>query len=205
MSPYKIPEELKQLASALSALPGVGPKMANRLSIYLATRKVPSTNNLIQALTQVVNNIGICPKTGNITAHGQVDPLFTDPNRNRSQLLVVESPLDLIQIEESAAYNGLYCVLGGLISPLNGISPHELAMDRAVDLAKTEPLTEVIVALSSTVEGEATALYLISTLQKVTPSLSFTRLARGLPNGVSIEFLDGDTLSSAFKHRSAIE
>jgi recombination protein RecR len=205
MSRYQLPKQVGELAAALGALPGIGPKMANRLSVYLATKYSHESTRLAQALQDLSQNIGTCPKTGNITNHGEVDSLYLDPSRDRTKLLVVESSLDLIQIETSQAYTGLYLVLGGLIAPLSGVGPDDLNLNLISQLLDGEPITEIIFGLSSTVEGEATAMYVSNLVRKSHPEIGFSRLARGLPSGASIEYLDFDTIKSALSRRTEVE
>lgn len=205
MSKYQLPTEVNSLAAALTRMPGIGPKMANRLAIYIAARNLDDGISLARAINKLSDAVGVCPMTGNLASKGQLCSIYSSADRDRSMLMVVETPLDLIQIEDSGQYSGLYVVLGGLISPLNGIGPEMLAFDKLSGLLDKESVTEVILALSPTVEGEATSLYTFNYISKLAPNISVTRLARGLPTGVSLEFLDTSTLTSALKSRSVIE
>ncbi len=199
---YVLPKEVKDLADSLVSLPGIGPKMANRLAVYMSGKHMQDAERLNSSLSKLVTNIGTCEITGNITSKGTRCPIYEDNARDRTKLMVVESSIDLMQIEESGGYDGLYIVLGGLVSPLNGISPDDLNINLLQSMLEIEDISEVILSLNSTVEGEATSLYIKNIIGQEDAEITVSRLARGLPAGAAVEFLDPDTIKSALNSRT---
>lgn len=203
MKKYSLPKPLLELADSLATTPGIGPKMANRLAVYWATKGSTAAGNIQASLQQLQSEVNICEQCGNLT-DGELCSICKDENRDRTQLMVVESSTDLLQVEQGDVYTGLYIVLGGLISPVNGIGPADLRISEVERMLDRHNVEEVILALSSNVEAEATSLYIAERLQKTHPHISITRLARGLPTGVDIEYLDQETISGALQGRKSI-
>ena len=194
----KQPATLVALARALSRLPGVGPKTAQRLALTLALDK-GLAQELEEALAESRTRLGICRVCGNL-AEGELCPICADETRDRSIIAVVETPADVFAIEKSGEFRGVYHVLGGALNPLEGVGPDELNIEGL--LARLEGVEEVLVATSMTVEGEATAAYLGELLKD--KGVRVTRPAYGLPAGGSLEYVDEVTLARALSHRRPV-
>lgn len=192
---------LEQLIEALRVLPGVGPKSAQRMAYHVLERERAGGQRLAEALTAAVERVGHCVRCRDFS-EAEVCPTCASGARDAYLLCVVESPADRLAIEQATGYRGLYFVLQGRLSPLDGIGPRELGLDRlAARLAEGE-VQELIIATNPTVEGEATAHYLaqLARQHKVRPS----RLAHGVPLGGELEYVDRGTLSHAFGSRSEV-
>ncbi len=190
---------LDQLIEAFRVLPGVGQKSAQRMAYHVLERERAGGQRLADALSAAVENIGHCARCRDFT-EGEVCATCANASRDAHQLCAVESPADRLAIEQATGYRGLYFVLQGRLSPLDGIGPRELGLDSlAARLAEGE-VQELIIATNPTVEGEATAHYLaqLARQHKVRPS----RLAHGVPLGGELEYVDRGTLSHAFGSRS---
>jgi len=194
-----IPQALQQLINAFSRLPGIGRKTATRLAFHILKSGPEETEQLIRALRRVKNEIRQCSVCFNIT---ESDPcsICRDPGRDRSQICVVEEPQNIMQIERTNEYRGLYHVLGGVISPLDGVGPEDLHIKAL--LRRLPEVQEVIIALNPSTEGEATAIYLARLIKPL--GVRITRLARGIPLGSSLEFVDELTLGKALQSRSEL-
>ena len=200
-----LPQALTDAIAALGHLPGVGPRTAERYAYYLFNSSPRITENIISALENLHQKIKTCPITFAIMdATDTISPLYTDPTRDKTTILVVEAPLDIYAIERTRAYRGVYHVLGGALSPIDGITPEQLHIPELLTRIKSDKVTEIIIATNPSVEGESTAILLQSTLQKSHPKLHITRLARGLPLGISLEYADLITLTSALDNRTQI-
>ena len=197
----KHPEALARLIDALHALPGIGPKSAQRLAFRLLQDGRGAARQLADALGHALESIGRCRRC-RMLAEGELCPLCASPARDDTQLCVVESPADVIAVENSGAYRGRYFVLMGHLSPLDGIGPAELGLHELDLLFSQGTIREVILATSSTVEGEATAHY-ISEMARAR-GLVATRIAQGVPFGGELEYADGGTLSAAFTGRQNV-
>jgi recombination protein RecR len=202
----KNPPALEQLIDGLRCLPGVGPKSALRMAYYLLQRDRKGANALALSLQNALQVLGHCTLCNNFS-ETPVCPLCASDSREASQLCVVEMPTDLMMMEQTHSYKGMYFVLMGRLSPLDGIGPKEINLDklikRAQDGANNQgQVSEVILATNYTVEGEATAHY-ISELLK-TRNVSVSRIARGLPMGGEIEYVDSGTLSMALLGRKQL-
>ena len=196
-----VSDSLNTLIEQLSKLPGIGPKTAQRLAYYIVRQPDYENLQLAEAISAVTTKIIYCERCQNLSDY---NPCFicTNPNRNTSQLCVVEEPMDVVAIEKSNCFKGLYHVLHGSISPLNGVGPDQLRIQQLFERLQNEEITEMIIATNPTLQGEATALYISNNNAK--KDLVITHLARGLPIGGSLEYSDDITLSRAFQGRQQI-
>ena len=196
----QLPEPLERLIQELSRLPGVGPKTAQRLAFHLLRADRQRADSLAQAIGDVKARIGYCERCYNI-AEGPLCAICTSSRRDASVLCVVESALDVLAVERTSEFNGLYFVLHGVISPIDGIGPDQLHIPRLLDRVRDEGVTEVIVATDADIEGEATAVYLQRALMPL--GATVTRPAHGLPVGGDLEYADELTLARALAGRRA--
>ena len=196
---YGLPRKVQELIDELSRLPGIGPKSAERLTFYLLRSDPDRRTKLGEAVSLLREGIVVCERCCNLAEETPCE-LCSDPSRDLATLCVVEEPLDLVAIEKSG-YRGLYHVLGGAISPIEGIGPDQLFVAALLRRVKGVPPKEVIIATNPTVEGEATAMYLAKVLAPSGVPLS--RLAHGLPMGADLEYADQVTLSRAMEGRRA--
>lgn len=192
------PSSLEELIDALRCLPGVGPKSAQRIAYHLLQRDLAGAARLGVALDRALKLIRRCEKCNNF-AEQAVCELCTSPRRDAGLLCVVETPGDLLMMEQAQCYRGLYFVLMGRLSPLDGIGPKEIRLDRLVQRASDGVVREVVLATNFTVEGEATAHYIGELLRP--HGTKVTRIARGLPMGGELEHVDGGTLAQAMLER----
>ncbi|MDV3467735.1 recombination mediator RecR [Stenotrophomonas sp. C3(2023)] len=192
---------LEQLIDALRVLPGVGQKTAQRMAYHLLEREREGGQKLSQVLAEAIERIGHCTQCRDFS-ETELCATCSNSSRERGQLCVVESPADRLAIENATGYRGVYFVLQGRLSPLDGIGPRELGLEMLERRLQEAEVVEVIIATSATVEGEATAHYLaqLARARQVRPS----RLAQGLPLGGELEFVDRGTLSHAFGSRSEV-
>jgi recombination protein RecR len=197
----KNPPALEQLIESLRCLPGVGPKSALRMAYYLLQRDRNGANNLALSLSNALQVLGHCSLCNNFS-ESEICPVCISEKRDASQLCVVEMPTDLMMMEQTQSYTGMYFVLMGRLSPLDGIGPKEINLDKLIKRAQNGEVAEVILATNYTVEGEATAHY-ISELLK-TRNIAVSRIARGLPMGGEIEYVDSGTLAMALLGRKKI-
>lgn len=190
---------VRELIDSLRVLPGVGPKSAQRMALTLLERQRPGGLRLSQALEKALNQVEHCQQCRNLSEQ-PLCGLCLDAARDDTQLCVVESPMDVIALEQSGGYRGRYYVLLGRLSPLDGIGPNELGLPQLIERLRASPqLNELIVATNPTVEGEATAHYLREATRDL--PLAVTRIAHGVPVGGELEFVDGSTLSHALSGR----
>ncbi len=197
----KNPPALEQLIDSLRCLPGVGPKSALRMAYYLLQRDRKGANGLALSLENALQVLSHCTLCNNFS-ETPICPLCDSEKRKASMLCVVEMPTDLMMMEQTQSYNGMYFVLMGRLSPLDGIGPKEINLDKLIKRAQDGIVKEVILATNYTVEGEATAHY-ISELLK-TRNIAVSRIARGLPMGGEIEYVDSGTLAQAILERRGI-
>lgn len=197
-----VPKPLEALIEALEQLPGVGPRTAERYAYYLLKSDQSKATGLAAALDDLHAKIKYCPKTfALIDASEDLSPLYTDPRRNKKVVAVVADPFDIVAIEKTASFNGTYHVLGGLVSPIDNIGPEQLHIEELITRIDQDKVEELILATNASVEGESTALLIT---QKIGDrKLKVTRLARGLPVGVDLEYADQITLTRAFEGRQA--
>jgi recombination protein RecR len=191
---------LSELIDNLRILPGVGPKTAQRMALQLLMRNRENGKNLAKIINLALERISLCHSCRTF-CETQLCEICTAPQRDKSLLCIVETPIDIIAIEHISLYHGLYFVLMGHLSPLDGIGPAELGLDFLATRLAEQQITEVIAATNPTIEGEATAHY-IADLVKRYPGIKITRIAHGVPLGGELEFIDGVTLAHAFAGRS---
>lgn len=199
---FEYAKPLHDLIEQLRKFPGVGAKSAQRMAFYLLGLPQEEVNKLIEAITEVKKKIFYCSVCNNIT---DVDPclLCTDPQRNNDQLCIVEEPFNVASIEKTGAYFGRYHVLQGSLSPIKGIGPDELRLEKLINRIKSGSFKEIIIATNPTAEGEATAVLIYRSLKDF--PLKITRLAMGLPVGADLDFADQLTIKKALEGRTEIK
>lgn len=190
------------LIEALRCLPGVGPKSAQRMTLHLLERDREGAAALSRALAEAAERIGRCKRCRNF-AEAPECGICTDPRRDATVLCIVETPGDILAIEQAGGYRGRYFVLMGHLSPIDGIGPEQIGLSALEGLARESDLQEVILATNPTVEGEATAYYITRMLEPLVPKLS--RIAHGVPLGGELEYVDGSTLAHAFSGRQLVQ
>lgn len=196
-----LPEPINELLAALNALPGIGPRSAERLALHLVQSEPGAVAQLARAMVHARERIRTCPACGGLTE--QVPCLIcSDPRRDAATLCVVERAVDILSIEKSGSFKGRYHVLGGKISPLNGVEPEDLRIAELEQRVGPESIREIILALGSDVEGDATSFYLSRRLKP--RGIRITRIAHGLPAGSGLEFADELTLTRALEGRSEL-
>lgn len=197
-----LPRALVQLIEELGKLPGVGPRTAERYAYELLRRDSSFAGRLAEAVTDLHSGVAYCPKTfALIEADQELSPLYTNPDRDKQLVAVVEEPLDVVALERTNQFKGTYHVLGGVLSPIDGIGPEQLHITELLSRIKTDKIKEVILATNASVEGESTALYLQRLIGESGAKVKISRLARGLPVGVDLEYADQITLSHALEGR----
>jgi recombination protein RecR len=198
-----LPPALTKLIDALGNLPGVGPRTAERYAYYLVRHDPTKASQLASALTELHSGIKYCPKTFALIAADQdVSPLYSDPRRDKKIVAVVAEPLDIVAHEKNKGFHRTYHVLGGLVSPIDGVTPEQLHIRELVQRIDEDEVEEIILATNASVEGESTALYIQQQIGDRT--VKVTRLARGLPIGVDLEYADQITLSRALEGRQTL-
>ena len=204
MTPDSIPAaspSLARLIQELHKLPGIGPKSAQRLAYYLIRLSNDEALALADAISAVKSNILFCQQCQNLADSSPCE-ICVEPRRNQEQICVVEDPMDVLALERTRAFHGIYHVLHGVISPLNGVGPDQLKLKELFTRLTQEDVKELIIATNPTLEGEATAMYIRRHLAGQV--LKITHLARGLPVGGSLEYTDDLTLSRAFQGRQEL-
>src|SRR5574341_1900508 len=198
-----LPEPVQKLIDAFSRLPGIGPKTASRLAFFLLRTSDDLSLELAQSLQDLKSSIAYCPRCFNITTAGRVEcEICASPERDGRLLCVVEEPLDVLALERSSGFKGRYHVLGGVLSPIQGIGPDDLRIRELVERVRLGGIEEIILATNPSLEGDATAMYLHT--QLVPMSVRVTRLARGLPMGGDLEYADPNTLLRALAGRQEL-
>ncbi len=198
-----IPKPLVNLIEALGQLPGVGPRTAERYAYYLLKSDTTKSESLIDSLQNLHSKLGYCPKTFALIEKGQkLSPLYTDPKRNKQQVAVVADPFDVVALEKTNSFRGTYHVLGGLVSPIDNVGPEQLKINQLVRRVDEDRVEELILATNASVEGESTALLIMQKLAG--KPVKITRLARGLPVGVDLEYADQITLTRALEGRQSL-
>ncbi len=198
---HGVAEPIQRLIDAFERLPGIGPKSASRLAFYMLRASDDQVQDLADAIATLKENIVYCSRCQNLS---ETDPcaICSDPGRNQHLVCVVEDPLDVVAIERTGVYKGLYHVLHGVINPVEGIGPEDLRVQSLLERLKQESIQEVLIATNPNMEGEATAMYLARLLHP--QGVRVTRLARGLPVGGDLEYADEITLSRALEGRRDI-
>ncbi len=200
-----LPSALTELIEELGNLPGVGARTAERYAYYLLKQQANTSSKLAEALKSLHTNVKSCPVTfALIDADQDVSPLYEDTSRDRTTIAVVEEPLDIVALERTGQFKGTYHVLGGAISPIDGVGPEQLHIPDLLERIKNDSVTELIIATNASVEGESTALFLQRFIKDAGVSVTMSRLARGIPVGVDLEYADQITLSHALQGRSAL-
>jgi recombination protein RecR len=192
--------EIERLIQLLARLPGLGPRSARRAALHLIKKREQLMTPLADALRAAIEKITVCRVCGNIDSQNPCT-VCTDPRRDPAIIVVVADVADLWALERAHAVNARYHVLGGTLSPLDGIGPQDLAIDTLVTRAHDEAVTEVILALNATVDGQTTAHYITDLLQDA--NVKVTRLAHGVPVGGELDYLDEGTLAAAIRQRTA--
>lgn len=198
----KFSPALQELMEALRCLPGVGPKSSQRMTLHLLERDREGASTLAAALQTAVDKVDHCSRCRNFTEL-HVCEICSDSRRDASTICVVETPGDVLAVEQSGSYRGIYFVLMGHLSPIDGIGPAEIGLDKFQQRVVNEGIAEVILATNPTVEGEATAYYLSDVLQR--EGVKVSRIAHGVPLGGELEYVDGSTLAHAFSGRRPLE
>jgi recombination protein RecR len=193
---------VQELIDELGRLPGVGPKSAQRIAFYIVQTETYDPTRLSTVLADVRDKVRFCQRCGNV-AEGELCSICRDPRRRQDVICVVEEAKDVVAIERTREFRGLYHVLGGAISPIDGIGPDELRITQLVKRLADGEVTEVILATDPNLEGEATATYLSRLL--IAPGLTVSRLASGLPVGGDLEYADEVTLGRAFEGRRTVD
>lgn len=200
-----LPKALTHLIDDLGKLPGVGARTAERYAYYLLKSNDTIAHNLAKSLTELHTNVKICPVTFTlIDTDEDVSPLYSDTARNKKTVAVVEEPLDVVALERTGQFNGTYHVLGGVISPIDGIGPEKLHIPELIQRLKNDKVEELIIATNASVEGESTALFLERQIKEAHIDIRLSRLARGIPVGVDLEYADQITLTHALEGRRVL-
>lgn len=189
---------IDELMSALRCLPGVGPKSAQRMVLHLLEHDRPGAARLASALNQAIEGVGRCQRCRTLTEQALCG-ICSNPKRDASLLCVVETPADVLAIEQAGSYQGKYFVLLGRLSPIDGIGPEEIGVDQLARLLQEEGVQELILATNPTVEGETTAFYISERARKL--GVTVSKIAHGVPLGGELEYVDGGTLAHAFSSR----
>ena len=190
-----------QLIDALRILPGVGVKSAQRMALQLLEKNREGAFKLAEAVTEAASKVGKCQQCRTLTEH-DICNICSDPSRSDSQLCVVESPADLFAIEQAGGYRGKYFVLLGHLSPIDGIGPEQLGIDKLIERLQFNQVNELILATNLTVEGEATAHFIADKAKSL--GIEVSRIAYGVPMGGELEYVDGGTLNLALQSRKTI-
>lgn len=198
-----IPRSLEAAIEALRQLPGVGPRTAERYAYYLLRADPSKSQQIAESLGDLQAKVSYCPVTFALIDSGQkVSPLYEDARRDKQLVAVVADAFDIVALEKTGSFRGTYHVLGGLVSPIDGITPDQLHIKELKQRITKDKVKELILATNASVEGESTALVLTRELEK--PGLKITRLARGLPVGVDLEYADQITLTRALEGRQQL-
>ncbi|HSX44061.1 MAG TPA: recombination mediator RecR [Candidatus Saccharimonadales bacterium] len=198
-----LPPALLEVIEALGSLPGVGPRSAERYAYYLLKNDPVYASRISETTDKLHNSVSYCKKTFALVEAGkELSDLYTDPSRDKHVVAVVADPFDIVALEKTNQFKGTYHVLGGLISPIDNVGPDQLHLNELVHRVKEDKVKEVILATNASVEGESTALYIQQ--QIANPKVKITRLARGLPIGVDLEYADQITLSRALEGRQVL-
>lgn len=199
----ELPQSLAKLVSALEALPFIGPKTAQRLALYLVEAPEVVANNMAGALMESKTNTKRCRICFSLT-EGEECPICTDGGRNGKLIAVVEKMTDVLAIENTGSFKGVYHVLGGLINPLEHVGPDEIRIGQLMDRLEEFESAEVLLALSSTIEGEATGLYINKKIKEMNPEIQVNRVGSGMPMGADLTYADTATLARAIESKRSV-
>ena len=205
MAQQLLPQALSALIDELGRLPGVGARTAERYAYFLFKSESRRASELADSIAQVHKNVKQCPVTfALINADQTLSPLYDDSSRDKTIIAVVEEPLDIIALERTNQFHGTYHVLGGAISPIDGVGPEQLHIPELIERIQKDGVKELIIATNASVEGESTALFLQRYIADAGIEIAMTRLARGIPVGVDLEYADQITLSHALEGRRSL-
>ena len=197
-----LPSALTRAIDELGRLPGVGARTAERYAYFLLRADTHTTSKLASAISELHSGVRTCPITfALIDSDQEVSPLYADNGRNKKLVAVVEEPLDIVALERTGQFHGTYHVLGGAISPIDGIGPEQLHIPELIKRLQDDEVEEVIIATNASVEGESTALFLQRHINESGHDVKISRLARGIPVGVDLEYADQITLTHALEGR----
>mgnify|MGYP001012486450 FL=1 len=200
-----LPNALERAINELGRLPGVGPRTAERYAYFLLRADERTAQSMARALTALHSDVKTCPVTfALINADEDISPLYSDAARDKRMIAVVEEPLDIVALERTGQFKGTYHVLGGMISPIDGIGPEQLHIPELLKRIRNDAAEEIIIATNASVEGESTALFIQRHIQEARLNVKVSRLARGIPVGVDLEYADQITLSHALEGRRAL-
>lgn len=192
---------IEQLITAFRCLPGVGPKSAQRMAFHLLERDRHGADSLVESLQKALDQVGHC-KTCRTLSEQDSCEICSSTSRDRTLLCVLESPVDMLAIEQTGGFNGLYFVLSGHLSPIDGVGPEDLGIDLLLERLKNETISELILATNPTVEGEATAHFIAAQIRDM--GIKVSRIAHGVPVGGELEYVDGGTLAHAMAGRRSL-
>lgn len=200
-----LPKALTRVIDELGRLPGVGARTAERYAYYLLRAEERGASGLAQSIAALHRGVKTCPITfALIDPDEDVSPLYSSKDRNQKLIAVVEEPLDIVALERTGQYKGTYHVLGGAISPIDGIGPEQLHIPQLLQRLRDDEVEEVIIATNASVEGESTALFIQRQIKEAHIDTKLSRLARGIPVGVDLEYADQITLTHALEGRRAL-
>jgi len=200
-----LPNALERAINELGRLPGVGPRTAERYAYFLLRADERTAQSMARALTALHSDVKTCPVTfALINADEDISPLYSDAARDKRMIAVVEEPLDIVALERTGQFKGTYHVLGGTISPIDGIGPEQLHIPELLKRIRNDAAEEIIIATNASVEGESTALFIQRHIQEARLNVKVSRLARGIPVGVDLEYADQITLSHALEGRRVL-
>jgi recombination protein RecR len=194
-------ESLENLIEELTKFPGIGRKTAQRIAMFILKQPKEDVEKLVKAIIDVKEKIKYCSICFNITETDPC-PICSNPKRDKSTICVVEEPMDVLAIEKTNEYNGVYHVLGGVINPLEGIGPEDLKIKELISRISTGGINEVIIALNPSVEGETTSMYVANLIKPF--GVKVSRIARGLPIGTALEYADTATIVRAIENRTTL-
>jgi recombination protein RecR len=200
-----LPKPLEELIEAFGSLPGVGPRTAERYALSVMRGNQQRAKQLSASLANLHDEIKLCPITFMIIGKDEAESsLYSSDKRDKKTIAVVEDPLDVVALEKTNQFQGTYHVLGGALSPIDGINPEQLHIPELIARIRSDEATELILATNASVEGESTALYIQKAIQDADLKLNVSRLARGIPVGLDLEYADIITLKHALEGRTSI-
>lgn len=200
-----LPTALTQVIDELGKLPGVGVRTAERYAYSLLRTNPQNSTKIAEALSKLHSGVKYCPITfALINADEEMSELYTNPDRDKTVVALVEEPLDIVALEKTGKFAGTYHVLGGAISPIDGVGPEQLHIPELISRIKKDDVQELIIATNASVEGESTSLFIQKYIKDAQLSIKMSRLARGIPVGVDLEYTDQITLAHALEDRSEI-